>query len=336
MKPTDLSICLTNFLSKYLPSQRNTSANTIKAYRDAFTLLLRFCRDIKGMSIERIYIEDITPSLVVEFLEYLEQQRLCIPRTRNQRLAAIRSFFRYLQTEKPEMLTHCQRILSIPSKRHKTTPVKYLSVDETKTLLSQPDTNTGPGQRDTMILSLLYDTAARVQELIDLTAGCVRLDEPAQIRITGKGRKVRIVPLMEETAESLKSYMHAHGLDQPEQTNTPLFSNRQGKKFTRSGIQYILSKYVSQTQIARRQTNKSLSPHTLRHTKAMHMMQLGIPPAYIRDFLGHSDTKTTRVYAKANIEMRRRALEKASVLVSPPCLPEWKKDKDLLEWLRSL
>ncbi len=336
MKPTDFAVQLSNFLGTYLPSHRDLSVNTIQAYRDTFVLFLRFFRDVKKTPIERLRIEQIDAPALIEFLEYLEKKRRCTAQTRNQRLAAFHSFFRYLQTEEPERIAQCQRILSIPFKRHAHPSLIYLTAQQLQTILSQPDLTTRSGRRDAMLVSLLYDTGARVQELIDLCAGHVRLDAPAQIKLMGKGRKERPVPLMKATAELLKEYMRENGLDRPDNTGKPLFSNRCGGKLSRWGVRHILTKYVQQARKIRPGLPPGISPHSLRHSKAMHLLQSGTPLIIIRDFLGHVDVKTTEIYARVDIEMKRNALEKASDKVPSPSFPTWKKDKNLLDWLCSL
>jgi integrase/recombinase XerD len=179
MKPTDFSAHLTNFLTHYLAAQRNLSPNTIMAYRDVFTLLLRFCRDVQGVALERLRLEQIDVSLVETFLDYLERERKSSPRTRNHRLAALHAFFRYVQAEEPARMLQCQKILAIPLRRHARPTVAYLSKEELADILAQPDLRTPGGRRDAVLLSVLYDTGARVQELIDLSGGDVRLDTPA-------------------------------------------------------------------------------------------------------------------------------------------------------------
>jgi integrase/recombinase XerD len=222
MKPTDFSVHVTTFLTHYLAAQRNLSPNTIKAYRDVFTLLLRFCRDVQGIAPERLRLEQIDVSLVEAFLDYLEKQRQSAPRTRNHRLAALHAFFRYVQSEEPDRLLQCQKILAIPQRRHARPTVGYLSKEDLAEILAQADRRARGGRRDAVLLSVLYDTGARVQELIDLSAGDVRLDPPAQVRLMGKGRKIRAVPLMQKTVQLLRDHMHETHLDRPEQFDRPL------------------------------------------------------------------------------------------------------------------
>jgi integrase/recombinase XerD len=336
MKPTDFSVHVTTFLTHYLAAQRNVSPNTIKAYRDVFTLLLRFCRDFQRIAPERLRLEQIDVPLVEAFLDYLEQERHSAPRTRNHRLAALHGFFRYVQAEEPERMFQCQQILAIPLRKYTRHTVEYLSKDHLAEILAQPDLSSHQGRRDAVLLSVLYDTGARVQELIDLSAGDVRLDAPAQVRLLGKGRKMRVVPLMEMTAQLLRDHMHENGLDRPEQFDRPLFQNRQGERLSRSGIRYILQKYVQKVRSTHLNFKQTVSPHSMRHTKGMHLLQSGVPLEIIRDFLGHVDVKTTQIYARANLEMKRKALEKISDSSPVSKIPSWQQNRTLLEWLHSL
>ncbi len=335
-KPTDFACRLTSFLTEYLPSQRGLSPNTIKSYRDAFVLLLRYCREVCEMRIERLSLEAIDASLIVKFLGHLEKERGSSTRTRNHRLAAFHSFFKYVQVEEPDRIQHCQRILAIPLRRIAQTEPTYLSVEELAAILRQPDSTTPQGRRDALMLSLLYDTGARVQELIDLSIADLRLASPPQVRLTGKGRKIRVVPLMKGTAANLGEYVKEHALDRPEQANEPLFVNRAGNRLSRWGIRHLLSKYSEAARVECPTLPQKITPHTLRHTKAMHLLQSGNPAVVIRDFLGHSDIQSTQIYAKADLDMKRRALEKANQLPESKKDRSWQRDPDLLTWLGSL
>ena len=186
-----------------------------------------------------------------------------------------------------------------------------------------------------MLLSVLYDTGARVQELIDLTVGDVRMETPAQVRILGKGRKVRVVPLMDNTTRLLQQYFEENNLAPPENYSRSLFLNRQGNPLTRVGVNYILQKHLQQVRETHPQFRQKVSPHTLRHTKAMHLVQGGVSLDIVRDFLGHVDIKTTELYARANLEMKRAAIEKVSPAPTPE-IPSWKENKSLLQWLQGL
>ena len=336
MKPTDFSIHVTSFLTHYLAAQRNLSANTIKAYRDVFTLLLRFCRDGHGIAPEKLRLEQIDVSLVEAFLDYLERERKSSPSTRNHRLATLHAFFRYVQAEEPSHMLQCQKILAIPLRRHARRTVGYVSKEELAEILAQPDLKASQGRRDAVLLSVLYDTGARVQELIDLSVGDVRLDSPAQLRLLGKGRKMRAVPLMDNTVQLLRDHLQENHLNRPEQFDKPLFQNARHQRLSRSGVRYILQKYLVRARRKLPTLNRAVSPHTLRHAKGMHLLQSGISIDMIRDFLGHVDAKTTQIYATANLEMKRNALEKITDPSPVRTIPSWQQNKDLLDWLRSL
>ncbi len=272
MKPTDFSVHVTNFLTHYLAGHRNLSPNTSKAYRDVFTLLLRFCRDVLGIALERLSIAHIDAPLVEAFLDHLGTDRHASISTQNHRLAALHAFFRYVQSEVPDRLLQCQQILAIPLRRHAHPLVGYLSKEYLAEILAQPDLHTRMGRRDAILLSVLYDTGARVQELVDLTAGDVRLDPPPQVRLMGKGRKMRAVPLMDPTAEILRAYLRENGLDRPEHFDRPLFQNRNGGGLSRSGVRYILRKYVETVRKIHPGFTQPVSPHSLRHYLASRTM----------------------------------------------------------------
>jgi len=338
MKPTDFATHLTAYLTTYMAGQRNASPNTIRSYRDTFVLLLRYLRDTQARPIEKVTLANIDAPTIVAFLEHLQTERGCSPRTCNQRLAAIHAFTRYVQSEAPEHLLAMQRVLAIPSRRVARKPMAYLESDDLDAVLAQPDADTASGRRDAVLLNVLYNTGARCQELIDLRAKDVRLDTPAQVRLTGKGRKARIVPLTESTVTLLRGYMAAHGLLSPEAADRPVFGGRHGRPMSRSGIRYLLAKHVRSASGARTSIPSRVGPHTLRHSKAMHMLQSNVPVVVIRDILGHVDIKTTELYARANLEMKRRALETVANSPSAPTTQtmNWRNDRELMDWLTSL
>ncbi|MFN5422342.1 MAG: site-specific integrase [bacterium] len=337
MKPTDFAYHLTEYLSKYLPSKAGTRPNTVYSYRDAFALFLRFCSEEKRIAIEKIRLDTLQKTLIDEFLIWLETDRGCSISTRNQRLAAIHAFFRYLQQADPSHLFLCQQILTIPMKRTSKKTVNYLSVEAMKHILEQPDTSTQMGRRDLVLLTLMYDTGSRVQEIADLIAADVRLDHPATVKVTGKGNKSRIVPLMTPTAKLIEQYMSEHDLKSVAHRAYPLFQNRSRNKLTRAGIAHILNKYVEEARMRHPTTiPQEVSPHSFRHSKAMHLLQAGVNLVYIRDLLGHVSIKTTEVYARADSEMKRIALERAYQSTTPSEMPIWQKNHDLMKWLKDL
>lgn len=213
----------------------------------------------------------------------------------------------------------------------------YLPLDSIKGLLDQPDRTTTQGRRDAVLLSLLYDTGARVQELVDLKVCDINLNDTVTVTLTGKGGKSRIVPVMAPTGELLRQYIEGAGLSHPSKSRTPLFTNRGRQPLTRAGVTYILKKYASQAQASGvKDISGEITPHWLRHSKAMHLLQSGVNLIYIRDLLGHSDVSTTEIYARADETMKRKALLEAYKSPTEDKLPEWKTDKNLLDWLKSL
>jgi len=337
MKPTDFAYHLTAYLSQYLPGKAGISRNTILSYRDTFSLLLRFCSEEKAITIEKITLKILTKDLIDEFLTWLETRRGCAVSTRNQRLAGIHSFFRYLQLEEPGHLFTCQQILAIPMKRTARKVITYLTLDAIKTILKAPDTTCLRGRRDLVLLSLMYDTGARVQEIADLTVADVRLENPPTVKMKGKGNKSRLVPLMTPTAKLLDQYLSEHDLKRAEYGSYHVFQNRSHAKLTRAGIAYILSKYVEAArQLHPELIPKKISPHCFRHSKAMHLLQSGVNLVYIRDLLGHVSIKTTEIYARTDSLMKRNALEKAYQNISPSEMPVWQQNHTLLKWLKEL
>ena len=340
MKPTDFSKYLTDYLRTYLPGERGLSSNTVSAYKDTFILLLTFLKQQKGIEANDLQLKTITQEIIIAFLDWLQAERKCSSSTRNARLAALHSFFRFLQYRHPSGLHEWQRILAIPIKRTEKRAMSYIPLDGIKLLLIQPDPATPKGKRDLAMLSLMYDTGARIQEMIDLTPACINFNRPYTIRLTGKGNKQRIVPLMETQVELLKDYMDANQLLQPYAGKYPLFSNGRTTKFTRMGITLILKKYAERAKLKDPiLLPQTVSPHILRHSKAMHLLQSGVNLIYIRDFLGHSSISTTEVYARADSKLKREALEKAYVKVVDEKSSEispWLKDAELLTWLKGL
>jgi integrase/recombinase XerD len=335
MKPTDFSKYLTEFLTKYLSHERGASKNTITAYRDTFVLFIIFM-ERRNIKVSKLLLENITKEVVVAFLDWIQAERGCSITTRNARLAAIHSFFRYVQYQTPENLYEYQKILSITIKKAKTIPMNYLSIDGITLLLQQPDTATGRGRRDLALLSLMYDTGARVQEIIDLKPSMIRLDRPSTILITGKGNKTRVVPMLEEQVKLLKNYMQEHKLLEPSAGMYPLFCNGWREKLTRAGVNYILLKYVELAKVKdAKLIPEKMSCHVLRHSKAMHLLQAGVNLVYIRDILGHVSVQTTEIYARADSRAKREALEKAYTEVKPTENPAWLTNDNLLDWLKS-
>lgn len=336
MKPTDFSKYISDFISRYLPNEKGVSSNTITAYRDTFVLLLNFIKDHKGIKVEKLTLEKIKKETILEFLDHLEKKRKCSPSTRNARLAAIHSFYKYLQGETLDYLHECQKILSIKFKKSVYQSINFLTTDGIKLLLEQPDASTQRGRRDLALLALMYDCGARVQEVIDLTPSMLRIEsKPAVIKIIGKGNKPRLVPMLDTQTQHLKHYVKEHRLNEPHTNMYPLFFNSRKQKLTRAGVGHIVRRYAD----AARKENKLLipekiSPHSLRHSKAMHLLEAGVNLVYIRDILGHVSIQTTEIYAKADSKQKRKALEKAYVGVLPSEEAKWTNDENLITWLK--
>jgi site-specific recombinase XerD len=338
MKSTDFAKYITIFFSEYLPGVKNLSGNTILSYRDAFRLLLTYCRDYENITPEKLRIATFNDKLILRFLDWLQQGRGNSTASRNNRLAAIHAFFRYLQTQEPGLMLTCQNILQVPFKKHHIPIIRHLTPEQTRDLLATPGLTTRAGRRDTTLLSVLYDTAARVQELCDLRVRDVRLDHPPVIELIGKGRKTRHVPPVANTVKLLRCYMEENALFQNGRQDAPLFFNQRRANLTRGGVSHILRKYTELLSQKRTDLPKKLTPHVLRHSKSMHMYQAGVSLVYIRDILGHEEISTTDQYARADIEMKRKALESVCPDITPDNLqlPEWSNDRSLLDYLNSL
>lgn len=336
MSKTDLPYYLTKFLGKYLPGEKNASRHTIQSYSVTFKLLLSFFEQNKSIAPERLSMADLTRDTIVDFLAWLESARDCAVTTRNQRLVAIHSFVRFVQKQSPENLFEFQKILNIPDKKCAKTVVPFLTGEEMKILLSMPDPSTKKGLRDMVLMAVLYDSAARVQEIIDLKVKDLRLDKPAVITLHGKGQKTRHVPITEKTKNLLGSHLRCspgnNGVSNGEQY---VFVNQRKQQLTRWGISYIIDKYVDlASQHEGFEVRFPVTPHVFRHSKSVHLLQSGVNLIYIRDFLGHSDCSTTQIYAKADTETRRKALEAAYVDILPTSeLPDWSDDKNLMDFL---
>jgi integrase/recombinase XerD len=332
---TDFAVFLRRFLTAHLAGLRGYSPNTVASYRDTFKLLITFFRDDQSIPPERLTLDCIDAAAIIGFLNWLENSRHNSVSTRNQRLAAVSSFYRWMQSQDPTQMACCQDILTIPAKKPTQPAVHHLTVEQTRRLLAQPDRSTRQGRRDATLLATLYDTGARVQELADLAIRDIRLQPPALAVLTGKGGKTRHVPLTDNTAALLDTYLAEHRLSKPGHDNRPLFVNQHGGKLSRGGVAWITRKYHTKTADPTL-ANTDISPHTLRHSKAMHLYEAGIPLPYIRDILGHVDLSTTEIYARASTEAKRKALEAAYTDIVTSDLPEWNQDPGLLTWLATL
>ena len=335
-KPNDFSYMLSKFLSTYITTERNLSPNTVLSYRDTFKLLLVYLRDEKSMPPEKITMNDLSRRTVLDFIDWLKVVRKSSPATCSQRLGAIHAFFEFVQYEMPDKVQLCQEVISTKSAKVPQAAINYLTLDGIKAILAMPDTTTKTGRRDVTMLSLLYDTGARVQELADITIGDVRFASPATVRLVGKGDKARIVPLLHGTENLLIEYIKSLPKQPFTENSIPLFCNREGQKFTRWGINHIFQKYVDAARAKSPELiPDKLSPHCFRHSKAMHLLQADVNLIYIRDLLGHTNIKTTETYARADSDAKREALEKASPIKSTVQFPSWNNDAGLMEWLQN-
>ena len=328
-KNTDFALCLHGFFNSYLNKYRNASANTLSSYSYTFSLFLKYVRDKKGIYPHSFSISQLNAETVQSFLNWLEDERGNSITTRNQRLGAIHSFCRYLEINYPQYLINIQSILSIQMKKAPKPTINYLSHDGIKLLFSQPNQASKQGLRDLIILTMLYDVGARASEITDIRLEDLFLQNPASIRLRGKGNKFRQVPLMSQVVALTKKYLETR---KSYIGSEYLFINPSGQKLTRGGITYILQKYCDRARlIDSNLIPKKISPHCLRHSKAMHLLQSGVNLIYIR----HADIKTTEIYAKANPEMKRNALERAYAELAPKIDKDWTDDNDIMEWLKS-
>jgi site-specific recombinase XerD len=338
--PSDLAgRWLTRFFTGYLAGERAASPRTVAAYRDAIKLLLIWFRDTERIPPEKLRLADIDRPRVLRFLDWLEVERGCCPATRNQRLAVIKSFCRYTAVEQPDHLDQVTQILAIRQKNTPAPQMGHLTADEAKALLAQPGMGSTRAVRDTVLLAVAYDTAARVQELCDLNVADTRAANPMTVTIRGKGSKTRYVPLMSPTAELLADYLeHLDPHPGLAADTSPLFHGPNHSRLTRSGISKLLARHAQAVRARDPSWAPGLpiTPHTLRRTRAMHLIQAGVNLIYIRDLLGHADISTTEIYARADAETKRKAIENAYEPLTTDALPNWISDPSLISWLDSL
>lgn len=333
MKGNTISYYLPKFFDMELRKNANVSENTIISYKYAFVSLFQFVNKKYKKEISTLELKDLNKETIEKYLEYLEKEKNNSISTVNQRLAAIKSFFNYLTIEDIEYISLCNEIHSIKIKKTKQETIKYLSKEGIKEILSLPKTSIENGVRDLAILTLLYDSGARVQELVNIKIKDIDFNKKT-VYLFGKGRKARIVPLISQTIKILEKYIKIYNI--PINSDNLLFYNSQKEALTRMGITYIIKKYVS---IARNKNpldfQINVTPHTFRHSKAMHLLESGVNLIYIRDFLGHESVTTTEIYARANPENKRKAIEKHSEELSKMVHYSSKEKNDLLNWLKN-
>ena len=321
---------VTAFFTTYLPNVRGASPHTIRSYRDAVAQFIAYAADSAGKRIEGLGMADVGGDALEAFLGHLEADRGVSVATRNQRLAAIHALFRYIQRRDPAWLEVCGGALAVEEKRCPAPEIGYVCIEGTRAVLAQPDPRTEDGLRHLALLSLLYESGARVQELIDvrtcdLSANC------SVVVLHGKGGKVRSAPIGRDVAAILERYVESAAPD-PE---GPLFPGRNGK-MSRSGVRYLVEKYAAMAREAGAEVPAKVTPHTWRHSRAMHLLEAGVNLIYIRDLLGHASVTTTEIYAKANPEMRRKAIEERSGRIAPTAAYTESEKEDLLAWLKRM
>ena len=333
MYKKDFSYFVTKFFSDFLPNHKGYSQNTISSYKDSFLLFFKFCDEYKNINIDTLSFEILNTTLILEFLSWLENERKVSVSTRNQRLASFKSFCKFVQLEAPEFYDMCASIRKIEMKKTTHKPLNYLSVEATKILMQQPNIQDKQELRDLALLALLYDSAARVSEITNMKVANVLLNGQNIVQLFGKGNKTRFVPITKEVAGILRNYITTFNL----QNDDLLFFNKSYYKLTRKGVTYILNKYVLRARTSHQDLfNKKITPHCLRHSKAMHMVENNVNLIHIRDFLGHVSVATTEYYAKANPEIRRKQIENASENIIKESKYSVEEKSNLTEFLKQL
>lgn len=328
---TDLARLLQDFFCQRLIQQRNVSHQTVCSYRDTFRILLRFSEQQLSKPAADLHLVDIDASLILAFLNHLESQRHNCIRSRNARLAAIRSFLHYAALQEPAALAGIQKVLAIPLKRFDRPMVEHLTLEEMQAILDAPDKTTWSGRRDYVLLATLYNSGARVSEIISLRRVDFESTCGKAIYLHGKGRKERVVPLWKRTVRSLKAWLAQIG-PEPQQ---PLFPNRSGQTLSRSGVESRLRIAVTNAiKQCPSLENKTISPHIIRHTTAMHLLQAGVDLSVIALWLGHENVTTTHQYLEADLRMKEKALAK----LQPPGVhpTRYKPSNDVLSFLDGL
>ena len=307
MNSSEFPAILQNFFCEYLINQKNVSSCTVLSYRDTFRQLLNYAKSTLNKTPSDIIIADINAHLILNFLEHLETKRGNSIGTRNVRLAAIRSFVKYATLKMPNYLNDFKSILAIPKKRYNKTLVGFLTPEEVQAIIQSTNPSTRSGQRDRVLFSVLYNTGARVSEIIRLNVADVDIQRTKSVKLYGKGRKERTVPLWDETIILIKSWLKNTDLKE----NDPLFPNRTGTYMTRSGVESRLKECLKTAQkICPSLAKHKISPHTFRHTTAMHLLQAGVNLSVIALWLGHESISTTHMYMEADLTMKENALQK--------------------------
>ncbi len=319
------------FLMEHVIDERNLSRNTQASYRDTLALLLPFAAKSAKKQIDQLLVQDAAPDIIRRFLTHLEQDRGCAVVTRNQRLAAIHSWARFIGEKRPEHLSWCTGVCAIPFKKTGRRVVNYLEPQELKALLGAPDRSTAQGRRDYALLLFLYNSGARASEAADVTIGDLNVGDPSSIKIIGKGRKERRCPLLVSTTRVLAP------LAAGRPTSERLFLNRRRQPITRFGIFALVERHFRQasSKVPSLQ-KKQVSPHTIRHTTAVHLLRSGVDINTIRSWLGHVSVDTTNIYAEVDLEMKAKALAHSEIPGLTPSRKVWRKDQATMAFLRNL
>jgi integrase/recombinase XerD len=335
-KPNALARVLRGFFADHLPRVRGSSPHTVLSYRDTLVLFLRFVADRQKRSVSQLDLGDLDPPEVLAFLEHLETNRHNLVATRNVRLAAIHAFFRYCATADPAWVEHCQRVLAIPFKRTGSRPIHYFEYDEIQAVLASVDRTTVDGRRDYALLATMFNTGARVQEIVTLCVRDLQLEALPQVRLYGKGRKERWCPLWPQTTEILRTWLAEPGRDVS--SDRPLFCNHRRERLTRFGVRYLLQKYCARAKVTKPSLGrKRLHPHSMRHSSAVHLLRSGVEITTISQWLGHASVTTTNLYATVDLEMKRKAIEQARPTDFGSVGPaSWRTDASILDWLEGL
>jgi integrase/recombinase XerD len=320
------SYLVSRFFTAHLTAELGLSPNTIASYSDCLKLLVNYVCQRLGLEPETIDLRAISAELILDFLDGLEKERGNGPATRNQRLAAIKTFFHFLARNVPELMHPNERIQAIKAKKTDHRPPPSLTLEEVAAILASPQPTTLLGARDKALLQLMYNTGARVQELADITVADLHVAAPATVAVTGKGRKTRVIPLWRETVQIVAHYLECR--KQAGIESEHLFLNTQGKPMTRFGIGRRVALHA-EAAVARCGTlhARAISPHTFRHTTALHLIEADNDLTIVKDWLGHADIKTTSQYVEVSVERKRKALEKLPPPDGgqPPEIPQWKQ-----------
>jgi site-specific recombinase XerD len=332
--PNLLGAVVRDYFTDHLPRLRGTSPHTIHSYRDSVVLLLRFLSVRGKRPVAELDLRDLDPPGILAFLSYLEQERKNGVTTRNVRLSAIHALFRFVASRNPEHLELAQRVLGIPFKRAPQRAIDYLEYEEIDSVLKAINRNTPAGTRDYALLATMFNTGARVQEIVDLRACDLQLSKPFQVRLFGKGKKERYCALWPQTAAVLRAFCKVRNLDA--RSEARLFLNHRHEPLTRFGIRYILARCLDRAcPSSPNLRKKRLHPHSMRHSTAVALLKSGVDLSTISHWLGHADPTTTNRYARVDLEMKRQAIARVKPVPRQSRKP-WSKDHTVLDWLESL